>query len=138
MLKAEKIIKDHILNEIFFDFPTGTKSHPFDFFMRSDIDDSESVNRSPLNKYWGFEVSDAYELEDIRSIRGLMQSKLNSLENLEKELLNALCKSIDIPLDDFDDENKFYDFIQNSNATLHCQGEPNEYATVITVNKEDI
>ncbi len=132
----QEIIQNYILGEIFTEFPTNLNTNAFDFFLNADVDCTEDVSMSPLGTEWGYEVCQAYELDNIRAIRGLMQSMYSDLERLKSSLFQNAVKSIMVSLDDFEDSNKFYDFIQEANATLHRQGTADEYATVYTVDAE--
>jgi hypothetical protein len=138
-MTIEQIIKNHILKEIFNEFPTDIGQHPFDFFMTSDVDCTEFVSFSPLGTEWGYEVCEQYREDDsIRKIRGLMQSMYSDLERLKTSLFQYAVKSVVVSKDDFTDENEFYGFVQKTNATLHRQGTADEYATVLTVDAEAV
>lgn len=138
MKTIQEIIKLHILGEIFTDFPTDLETNAFDFFLRAGVDCTEFVTESPLGTEWGYEVCEAYELDNIRAIRGLMQSMFDGLYELKNKLFNNAVKRAQISLDDFVDCNTFYDFIQSGNGILHRQGTADEYATFLTVDAEAV
>jgi len=106
--------------------------------MLADVDCAEDVSMSPLGTKWGYEVCQAYELDNIRAIRGLMESMYSDLERLKTSLFQHVVKSVMLSKDKFESENEFYDFIQYSNAILHRQGTADEYATVLTVDAEAV
>jgi hypothetical protein len=137
-MTIQEIIQNHIMGEIFSEFPTDIGQHPFDFFMSAGVDCTGFVVESPLGTEWGYEVCEAYELENIRAIRGLMQSMYSDLERLKTAMFQHAVKSVMVSKEDFIDENEFYDFVQKSNATLHRQGTADEYATVLTVDAEAV
>mgnify|MGYP005850290953 CR=1 FL=1 len=83
--KVEEALKNHIVEEIFSEFPIDTKEHPYDLFMTSEVDAVNSVEDTPLGEK-GYEVCEEYGLENIRNLRGLMQSKLNDLNRLLIEI----------------------------------------------------
>jgi len=136
----QEIIKTQVCEMIFQNgYPTDFNStHPYDFFINADVDNSEDVESSPLSTEWNFEVAGEHGFENIRSIRGLMQSKYDELESFKTSLFQYAVKSVMVSMDDFEDENEFYNFVQNSRATLHRQGTADEYATVLTVDAEAV
>ena len=81
----QEIIENHVLEEIFCEFPTNL-DNAFSFFLNADVDCTEDVSMSSLGTEWGYEVCQAYELDNIRAIRGLMQSMYNDLERLKTSL----------------------------------------------------
>ena len=134
-MTIQKIIQNHVLGEIFSEHP-GSIGEAFDYFMEADVDTTEQVSLSELA--FNYEVCEAYENENIKAIRGIMQSMYSDLERLKSSLFQYAVKSVQVNLDDFVDNNTFYDFIQNSHATLHRQGTADEYATVLTVDTEAV
>ena len=82
------IIKEYICDEVFQNgYPHRVNDeHPFDFFMSADLDSSQSVEDSILGMQYGFEVAEEYIMDNIRSIRGLMQSKLDDLIRLQEKI----------------------------------------------------
>jgi len=82
----QEIIQNHILGEIFSEFPTDLDTNAFDFFLRAGVDCAEDVASSPLGEEWGFEVCEQYSFENIRSLRGLMQSMLDDLLRLQDKI----------------------------------------------------
>ena len=137
MTTTQDIIKTEVCEQIFQNgYPTTLENmHPFDFFMEADIDATVEVGDSPLYTEWNFEVaSDSFE--NIRSIRGTMQSMYDDLERLKTSLFQNTVKRTMISKEEFKIEEDFYNFIQSSNATLHKQGTADEYATVLTVDAE--
>jgi len=98
----QEIIKNHILGEIFTEFPTNLNQCAFQFFLEADVDCAEDVSMSPLGKEWGYDVCQAYELDNIRAIRGLMQSMYSDLEKLKTSLFDIA----DEELEDLAYENK--------------------------------
>lgn len=137
-MTIQEIIQNHVLGEIFSEFPTDLDTNAFDFFLNADVDCTEYVAESPLGTEWGYEVCESYELENIRAIRGLMQSMYSDLEKLKAKLFQHAVKSVMVSIDAFVDENEFYNFVQDANATLHRQGTADEYATVLTVDAEAV
>lgn len=82
------IIKEHICDEVFQNgYPHRVSDeHPFDFFMSADLDSSQSIEDSILGTQYGFEVAEEYSMDNVRNIRGLMQSKLNDLIRLQDKI----------------------------------------------------
>ena len=138
MKTIQEIIQNHILGEIFTDFPTDLDTNAFDFFLRADVDCTEDVSMSPLGTEWGFEICEAYELDNIRSIRGLMQSMYSDLERLKSALFQQASHTIQINKDEITSESAFYDIAQYPNAILHRQGTNDEFVTFITISEESI
>lgn len=87
MATIENIIKDFIVEDIFCEYPTDLNPNGFDFFMRSGIDATVTVGETPLSYEWGFEVCEEYEWENIRALRGLMQSRLDDQMKLQEIIL---------------------------------------------------
>ena len=81
----QDIIKTEVCEQIFQSgYPTTLENmHPFDFFMEADIDATEDVESSPLCIEWDFEVAGEYALDNIRSIRGTMQSMYDDLKRFK-------------------------------------------------------
>lgn len=136
MQSIQEIIENHILGEIFSEFPTNL-DNAFEFFLRADVDCTEGVNESSLSTEWGYEVCQAYELDNIRAIRGLMSSMYNDLEKLKSALFQYAVKPVMVSIDDFSDSNEFYEFVQKTNAKYHRPG-AEELATVFTVSEEAV
>lgn len=90
MKEIETIIKTHIIEEIFQTFPTLENTHPFDFFMSSDVDSTESVGASALGEEWNYSTCEEYGFENIKSLRGLMQSMLDDLLKLQTTISHSL------------------------------------------------
>ena len=89
---TQEIIENFIIGEIFTEFPTYLSRGAFKFFMEAGVDCTEFVSESPLGTEWGYEVCEAYELENIRAIRGLMQSMYSDLERLKTALFQHAAK----------------------------------------------
>ena len=87
-----EIIKTQVCETVFQNgYPTDlSNKHPYDFFMNADVDCAEGVDESPLGEEWNFEVASEYAFENIRSIRGLMQSMYDDLEQFANKLLKTL------------------------------------------------
>lgn len=136
-MTTQDILKNYILDEIFCEFPTDLDNgNAFDFFLNADVDATEDVITSPLGHYWGYEVCEQYGFENIRSLRGLMQSMYNDLERLKSALFQQASNTIQINKDEMVDESAFYDIAQYPNAILHRQGTNDEFVTFITVSTE--
>lgn len=84
MKTIENIIKNFIVDDVFSEHP-GNIGEAFDYFMEADVDTTESVSLSELA--FNYEVCAKYETENIRSIRDLMQSKLDDLVKLQGNIL---------------------------------------------------
>ena len=125
------------MGEIFTEFPKNLDTNAFEFFLRADVDCAEDVSNSPLGLKWGYEVCQAYELDNIRAIRGLMSSMYNDLEKLKSALFQHAVKPVMVSIDDFSDSNEFYEFVQKTNAKYHRPG-AEELATVFTVSEEAV
>jgi len=136
----QEIIKTQVCEMIFQNgYPTDFNStHPYDFFINADVDDSEDVESSPLGTEWNFEVAGEHGFENIRSIRGLMQSKYDELESFKTSLFQYAVKSVKISTDDFVDVNEFYSFLQDTNASLYNQGTADEHLIVLSVDAEAV
>lgn len=74
MKNTENKVKEYILGDIFCDTPN--MDNDWDIFMKN------KNNKYPDE----FQVCEEYELENARNIRGLMQSKYDSLINLIEEI----------------------------------------------------
>jgi len=136
----QEIIKTQVCEMIFQNgYPTDFNStHPYDFFINADVDEREDVESSPLGTEWNFEVSGEHGFENIRSIRGLMQSKYEELESFKTSLFQYAVKSVKISTDDFVDVNEFYSFLQDTNASLYNQGTADEHLIVLSVDAEAV
>jgi len=139
---VENILKTEVCEEIFQNgYPSSIvqdnkKIHPFDFFMNTNIDDLQTVDESTLLTKWDFEIASIYSFDSIRDIRNLMQSKFNDLDSLRNKLFQYAVKNVQLNADDFYDVNEFYNFVQNANGMLYRQGTADEYAAILTVDKE--
>lgn len=136
MTTIQDIIKNHILGEIFTEFPTTLETNAFDFFLNADVDCAEDVNMSPLGTEWGYEVCQAYELDNIRAIRGTMQSMYNDLERLKTSLFQYAVKPMQLNKDECISDDVFYELVQEGQGNLYRQGTADEYATILTVDTE--
>ena len=131
------IVKTHIVGEIFSESPTLENQHPFDFFMSSDIDSANFVGDSALGEEWGFETCEQYGYENIRSLRGLMQSMLDDLLKLQTNIFQSdVIKRIQINKDEFQNDSDFYDVAQYDNSMLHRQGTNDEHVAFLTISWE--
>jgi len=137
-MTIQETIQNYIMDEIFSEFPTDLDTNAFDFFLRADVDCTEDVASSPLGEEWGFEVCEQYGFENIRSLRGLMQSMYNDLERLKSSLFQQASHTIQINKDEIISENAFYDIAQYPNAILHRQGTADEFVTFITISTETL
>jgi len=135
-MTTQEIIQNHILGEIFSEFPTDLDTNAFDFFLGADVDCTDEVEDSPLATEWGYEVLEEYKIENIRNLRGLMQSKYNDLERLKSTLFQQASHIIQINKDDVVSDGAFYDIAQYPNAILHREGANDEFVTFITVSEE--
>ena len=135
-MTTQEIIQNHILGEIFSEFPTDLDTNAFDFFLRADVNCAEDVASSPLGEEWGFEVCEQYSLENIRNLRGLMQSMYDDLKRLKFALFEQALDRIQIKKDEIVSEDTFYEIAQYPNAFLHNQGTPDEYVAFVTVSEE--
>ena len=136
-MTIQETIQNHILGEIFSEFPTDLNTNAFEFFLRADVDCAEDVVAfSPLGEKWGFEVSEQYEFENIRSLKGLMQSMYDDLERLKSALFQQASHTIQINKDEIVNKDTFYEIAQYPNAFLHNQGTPDEYVAFVTVSEE--
>jgi hypothetical protein len=135
-ISIQDIIKTQVCESIFQNgYPTTLENkHPFDFFMEADVDCAEGVDESPLGTEWNFEVASEYGFENIRSIRGLMQSMYEDLERFKNTLFKSAIKPMQLNKDECISDNVFYELIEEGNGKLHRQGTADEYATVMTVD----
>jgi hypothetical protein len=138
MKTMQEIIQDHIIDEMFSEFPTDLSTNAFDFFLKADVECTEFVSESSLGTEWGYEVCEAYELENIHAIRALMQSMYSDLERLKSALFQQTSHNIQINKDEIVSENAFYDIAQYPNAILHRQGTNDEFVTFITISEESV
>jgi len=136
MKTIQEIVKNHVMNEIFVDFPTDLNTNAFDFFLEAYVENTDEVEDSPLGTEWGYEVLEEYKIENIRNLRGLIQSKYNDLERLKSTLFQEASHTIQINKDEVVSDSAFYDIAQYPNAILHREGTADEFVTFITVSKE--
>ena len=110
MATIQEIIENHILGEIFCEFPTDLNQGAFYLFLNGDmINQADAVCDTAYGTEWGFEVCQAYELDNVRAIRGLMQSMYNDLEKLKSALFQQASHTIQINKDEIISENAFND-----------------------------
>lgn len=102
MNTIQEIIQNHILGEIFSEFPTDL-NNAFQFFLEADVDQTTFVGDSSLGEEWGYTVAEAYGLDDIRAIRGLMQSMYNDLEIFKSALFQHASHTVQINKDETSD-----------------------------------
>ena len=131
MAIISELLKTHICEEIFQNgYPEDVNGqHPFDFFMETDVECTNGVDDSPLGEEYGFEVASEYGFENIRSIRGLMQSMLDSLERLQELIFDKCSVFHQIGKDEFASNSDFHDFTDARGVTLHRSGTADEYVT---------
>ena len=137
MTTIENTIKEYILSRIFSEFPT-TDTDTFDFFMISDIDATVTVGETPLRDEWGYEVCEEYEWENVRSLRGLMQSELNDLMRLQSTIMNKCTSIVQINKDEIISDSVFEELSQVQNANIHRAGTNDEFITFNTINLGDM
>ena len=131
MATITNILKTHICEEIFQNgYPQKPNAqHPFDFFMEVDVECTEGVDESVLGTEHGFEVASEYSFENIRSIRGLMQEKLDDLERLQESIFTKCTVFHQIAKDEFASDSDFHNFADAKGVTLHRSGTADEYVT---------
>ncbi len=136
MTTIKDIIQNHIVGEIFCEFPDDLNTNPFDFFIMANVDSSQGVDNTPLATEWGYVVCQQYELDNVRYLRGLMQSMYNDLEKLKSKLFQHTSHTIQINKDEVESESAFNDIAQYPNAIHHRQGTSDEFVSFITVSTE--
>ena len=131
MTTNTNILKTHICEEIFQNgYPEDVNGkHPFDFFMEADVECAEGVDESAFGNKYGFEVASEYGFENIRSLRGLMQAKLDELERLQENIFANCTVLHQIAKDEFANDSDFHDFADSRGATLYRSGTADEYVT---------
>jgi len=136
----EDIIKTHICEDIFQNgYPTELDNlHPYDFFMRADVDCTIDVESSPLCTEWNFEVAGEYALDNIRAIRGLMQSMYSDLKRLKNSLFLQAFSTVKIYRDEMISDLDFYETADLPNVILKEQGTEDEHIVIIAVDAEII
>ena len=124
-------IKTHICEEIFQNgYPSSVEGkHPFDFFMEADVESANGVDDSILGTKYDFEAASEYGFENIRSIRGLMQAKLNDLEKLLTNILSSYTHVLQLSRDEFVNYDDFHNIANHRGALLHREGTADEYVT---------
>lgn len=137
MKSIQEIIENHILGEIFSEFPTNL-NNAFQFFLEADVDQTTFVGDSSLGEEWGYSVCEAYGLDNIRTIRGLMQSMYNDLERLKSSLFQQATSCVKIYKEEIETTNAFYETAQLPNAILKEQGTDDEHIVFITVSEESV
>jgi len=137
-MAIQEIIKMQVCENIFQNgYPTNLDNkHPFDFFMEADVDCAEGVDASPLGTEWNFEVASEYGFENIRSIRGLMQSMYEDLERFKTTLFQHATKPVHLNKDECISDGVFYELVQEARGNLYRQGTADEYAIIQTVKSE--
>ena len=135
-MTTQEIIQNHILGEIFSEFPTDLDTNAFDFFLRADVNCAEDVASSPLGEEWGFEVCEQYSLENIRNLRGLMQSMYSDLERLKSALFQQATSVFHLNKEDIVDENIFYGISESTNIGVRNYGNGEEFLKIVAF-KED-
>ena len=138
MRTIQNIIQEHIVGEIFSEFPTNLDTNTFDFFIKAGVNCSEHVEDTPLATEWGYHVCQAYELHEVKEIRELMQSMYIDLEKLRATLFHEASHVIQINKDEIESESAFYEIAQYPNAILNRQGTNDEFVTFITVSEESL
>lgn len=135
-MTIQEIIQNHVLDQVFTEYPSNLDTSAYDFFMRADVDCTVDVSMSPLREEWGYEVCQAYELDNIRSIRGLMESMYRDLERLKTSLFQYAVKPMQLNKDECISDDVFYELVQEGQGVLQRQGTADEYATILTVDEE--
>ena len=132
------IIKTQVCEQVFQNgYPTDLDNkHPFDFFMEANVDCAEGVDESPLGTEWNFEVASEYGFENIRSIRGLMQSMYEDLDRFKTSLFQYAVKPMQLNKDECISDDVFYKLVQEGQGNLYRQGTVDEYAIMQTVDEE--
>ena len=108
--------------------------------MSSGVDNTVNVGETPLREEWGFEVCEEYEWENVRSLRGLMQSELNDLMELQNTIKdNISLNVIRIILEKSEmNEDDYESFKEKKTATIHREDTNDEYIQFTTINLGDI
>jgi len=136
-MTIQEIIKNHVLGEMFSEFPKNTEN-AFDFFLRYEIDDTNFVTLSPLGEKWEYVVNEQYCLNNIKSLREHMLSMYDDLERLKSALFQHSTGYVKIYKDEMKTDSSFYETAQLPNAILKEQGTDDEYISFITVSEEPI
>ena len=110
--KIENIGKTAALDLVFHEYMTHDNEHPYDFFMRLDTEATQDLYDSELGTKYGFVASDEYSLDNVRSIRGVLQQtfyqfmdfynaveKMKASENTDVAIESVLGDGIDDSLD---------------------------------------
>jgi len=138
MKTIENIIKNHIVGEIFSEFPTDLdNTEAFDFFLNADVDNTSFVGDSPLGTEWSYEVCEQYGYEEIKALRGLMQSQLDDLLKLQDTINQKCTLRISIFKRDMDDE-EFQELKNKPTANINRNGTNDEYITFRTLRLGDV
>ena len=129
MATITNLLKGYICEEIFQNgYPAEVNGqHPFDFFMEADVDSAEMPEDTPLN---GYEPAEEYIIENVRTLRGLMQSMLYDLERLQEKIVEKCTVVHQINKDEFASDSDFHDFADARGVTLHRSGTADEYVTL--------
>ena len=130
------VAKSHLLGEFFNSFPETDTTHPFEFFLKANVDQNELVSISPLGTEWGFVTIRERENTTIATLRKELQLRFESLEKYRMSLCFREVNLVEIRKSDFVDEDKFYDFIQEADAQLIGQNTEDEHAIIKFVGAE--
>jgi len=132
MKTIEVIVKDFIVGEIFSEFPTDLNTHPYDFFMMSGVDATDNVGETALREEWGYEVCEEYAWENIRNLRGLMQSKFNDQMRLQQKIYDNCMVRISVFKSELSDE-EYEDLKNKSTVNINREGTNDEFLTFKTI-----
>jgi len=75
----DETIKTQVMGEIFIgdeSCPEGNST--YDFFMKYECKGSDELYQTALGSKWGYQACDEYGIENMRGLKGLMQSKFNT------------------------------------------------------------
>ena len=129
MTTITNILKTHICEDIFQNgYPCRVDNkNPYDYFMEADVDSTEIPEDTELLS--SFEPAEEYIIENVRTLRGLMQAKLDDLERLQESIFANCTVVHQIGKDEFASDSDFHDFADVRGVTLHRSGTADEYVT---------
>lgn len=82
----DAIIKTEVMNEVFVgDESCPDNTNTYDFFMGFECDGFSEIYQTELGSKWEYQPIDEYGLENIRGLRGLMQSKFNTFSEFHSK-----------------------------------------------------
>jgi len=134
-MTTETTIKTQVCETIFQNgYPENINGkHPFDYFIEAEVESSGDIESCELGNA-GFDVACEYEFENVRSLRGLMQSMYNDLEQFANKLLKT--RVLQLNKDECINDNVFYELVEEGKGTLHRKGTPEEYAHFVVFDRE--